>query len=193
MRSVVVVAFHEGVQCKVTLVLAGQRVEVYAFELDGLEPALDLPVRMGPVRPGPAGTHAKSAHAVFRTPATYWLPLSVSTRCTGIPSRRKCASIRRRNPEAVTPHSSGSSSTYATRVAPSMAAWITVHPAPRERDRRSPVTRCPGPPMMRPSFFVSTWSGGDLCARSPGGRWRGAVAARRQSGRDPIPARSGCR
>ena len=162
MWSVIVVILHEGVQCTLTLVLARQRAQVQAFAQDGLEPALDLPVRLWPVRPGPSGTHAKSAHAVFRTPETYWLPLSVSTRCTGIPSRRKCASIRRRNPEAVSPHSSGSSSTCATRVASSMEAWITVHPAPRERDRRSPVTRCPSPPMMRPSFLVS------MSTRSPG-------------------------
>ena len=54
-----VVVFHEGVQCTLTLVLARQRVEVQAFAHDGLEPALDLPVRLWPVRPGPAGTHAQ--------------------------------------------------------------------------------------------------------------------------------------
>ena len=39
--SVVVVVFHERVQCTLTLVLACQRVEVLAFAQDGLEPALD--------------------------------------------------------------------------------------------------------------------------------------------------------
>ena len=54
-----IVVFHEGVQCTLPLVLARQRVEGEAFAQDGLEPALDLPVRLGPVRPGPAGTHAQ--------------------------------------------------------------------------------------------------------------------------------------
>jgi len=115
--------------------------------------------RYGRVRRAPT---PRSAHGAFHTPETCWLPLSVSARCTGLPSRRKSASIRRRNPEAVSPHSSESSSTCAARGVSSMAAWITVHPAPRDRDRRSPVTQCPGPPMMRPSFCVSMWT------RSPG-------------------------
>ena len=59
MRSVIVVVLHEGVQCTLTLVFARQRVEVQAFAQDGLEPALDLPVRLWPVRPGPAGTHTQ--------------------------------------------------------------------------------------------------------------------------------------
>ena len=136
---------QEGVQCTVTLVLARQRAEGAAFALDGLEPALDLPVRPWPVRPGPAGTHAPVR--------ARRLPYSRDVRAPVVREHPL-----RRNPEAVTPHSSGSSSTFAARVASSMAAWITVHPAPRERDRRSPVTRCPGPQSKRPSFFMSMWT-----------------------------------
>ena len=144
-RSVVVGVFHEGVQCTLALVLARQWAEGEAFALDGLEPTLDLPVRLWPVRPGPAGTYAQVR--------ALRLPYSRDARARVVREHPL-----RRNPEAVTPHSSGSSSTYATRVASSMAAWITVHPAPRERDLRSPGTRCPGPPSMRPSFLVSMWT-----------------------------------
>ena len=57
-----VVVLHERVQCTLTLVFARQWVEVQAFAQDGLEPALDLPVRLWPVRPGPAGTLTASAY-----------------------------------------------------------------------------------------------------------------------------------
>ena len=145
----------EGVQCKVELVLA-RRAEGEAFAQDGLEPALDLPVRPWPVRPGPAGTHSQVR--------ARRLPYSRDVRAPVVrehPLHRdpETAEVRlhpAQEPRRRTPHLSGSSSTYAMRVASSMAAWITVHPAPG--DRRSPVTGCHGPPSKRPSFFVSMWT-----------------------------------
>ncbi len=186
-----VVVLHEGVQCTLTLVLARQRVEGEEVAQDGLEPALDLPVRLWPVRPGPAGTHAQ-------------------VRARRLPySRDVLAPVVREHPLQLDPEPTEVRIHPAQETGGRLPALVgeqfNVRHARRvvdggvdHRPSRPAGARpaIAGHPVSRPADDASEFLRIDVdqVARPrPVVRWDRAVAARRRSGRDPIPARSVCR